>query len=36
MSKESVSKIYLILEKIDYVEQIVKNSGSITRALEDL
>ena len=35
MSKESVSKIYLILEKIDYVEQIVKNSGSITRALED-
>ena len=35
MSKESISKIYLILEKIDYIEQIVKNSGGITRALED-
>jgi len=35
MSKESISKIYLILEKIDYIEQIVKNSGSITKALEN-
>ncbi len=35
MSKESISKIYLILEKIDYIEQIVENSGGITRALED-
>ena len=35
MSKESISKIYLILEKIDYVEQIVKNSGGIIKALED-
>ncbi len=35
MSKESISKIYLILEKIDYIEQIVKNSGGITKALED-
>jgi uncharacterized protein with HEPN domain len=35
MSKESISKIYLILEKIEYIEQIVKNSGSITQALED-
>ena len=35
MSKESISKIYLILEKIDYIEQIVKNSGGIIRALED-
>ncbi len=30
-----MSKIYLILEKIDYIEQIVHNSGGITRALED-
>ena len=35
MSKESISKIYLILEKIEYIEQIIKNSGSITKALED-
>ena len=35
MSKESISKVYLILEKIDYIEQIVKNNGSITVALED-
>jgi len=35
MSKESISKVYLILEKIDYIEQIVKKSGSITKALED-
>ncbi len=35
MSKESISKIYLILEKIDYVEQIIENSGSIIKALED-
>ena len=35
MSKESISKIHLILEKIDYIEQIVQNAGSITHALED-
>ena len=35
MSKESISKIYLILEKIDYIEQIVHNNKSITYALED-
>ncbi|TKI70904.1 DUF86 domain-containing protein [Sulfurimonas crateris] len=35
MSKESISKVYLILEKIEYIEEIVKNSGSITGALED-
>ncbi len=35
MSKESISKVYLILEKIDYVKQIVNNSGGITKALED-
>jgi uncharacterized protein with HEPN domain len=35
MSKESISKIYLIIEKIEYIEQIVQNSGSLTKALED-
>lgn len=35
MSKESISKIYLIVEKIEYIEQIVQNTGSITKALED-
>lgn len=35
MSKESISKIYLVLEKIEYIEEIVKDAGSITRALED-
>ena len=35
MSKESISKVYLILEKIEYIEQIVSNNGSITQALED-
>lgn len=36
MSKENISKIYLILEKIEYIEAIVKNAGSITNALHDL
>ncbi len=35
MSKESISKIYLIIEKIEYIEQIVQNTGSITKALEN-
>ena len=35
MSKESISKIYLIIEKIEYIEQIIENVGSITKALED-
>jgi len=35
MSKESISKIYLILEKIEYIEEIIENTGSITKALED-
>ena len=35
MSKESISKIYLIIEKIEYIEKIVDNVGSITKALED-
>jgi uncharacterized protein with HEPN domain len=36
MSKESISKIYLIIEKIEYIEEIVKNNGNISTALEDL
>ena len=35
MSKEAISKVYLILEKIDYIQQIVENSGGIVKALED-
>jgi len=35
MSKEPLSKIYLILEKIEYIEEIIKNSQSITLALND-
>lgn len=35
MSKEPISKIYLVLEKIEYIEKIVESSGSITKALED-
>ncbi len=35
MSKELISKIYLIHEKIEYIEQIVDNAGSITKALAD-
>ena len=34
MSKESISKVYLILEKIEYIEQIVNNNG-IVKSLED-
>jgi len=36
MSKESISKIYLILEKITYIEKIVADEKSITNALNDL
>lgn len=35
MSKESISKVHLILEKIDYIQQIVSKSGSIVKALDD-
>jgi uncharacterized protein with HEPN domain len=35
MSKESISKIYMVLEKIEYIENIVNNAGSITNALDD-
>jgi len=33
MSKEPISKIYLIVEKIEYIEQIIQNSGNITSAI---
>jgi len=36
MSKESISKIYLILEKIEHIETIVSNSGGIVKALDDI
>ena len=35
MSKEPISKIYLIVEKIEYIEEIVSNAGNITNALND-
>ncbi len=35
MSKEPISKIYLIVEKIEYIEQIVSDAGNITNALND-
>ena len=35
MSKESISKVYLILEKIEYIEQIVSDNSGIVKALED-
>jgi len=36
MSKESIVKVHLIVEKIDYIEEIIANAGSITGALEDV
>ena len=35
MSKESISKVHLILEKISYIEEIVNNCGGVAKALED-
>jgi len=32
---ESISKIYLVIEKIEYIEEIIKEAGNITKALED-
>ena len=32
---ENISKIYLVLEKIEYIEEIVTKSGNITNALND-
>ena len=36
MSKESISKIYLIIEKIEHIELIISNNGGIVKALEDV
>lgn len=36
MSKESISKIHLILEKIEYIEKIVEDASGITKALDDV
>ena len=36
MSKENISKIYLIVEKIEYIDTIVVNEGGITLALNDV
>ena len=36
MSKENISKIYLIVEKIEYIDTIVDNEGGITLALDDV
>jgi len=35
MPKENISKIYSILEKIEYIEKNIELSGSIYNALED-
>lgn len=35
MSKESISKVYLILEKIEYIEKIVNDNDGIVKSLED-
>ena len=35
MSKEAISKIYLILEKIEYIEQVIQKKNGIVSALED-
>jgi len=36
MSKESITKVYLILEKIEYIEKIVSENGGISNALKDV
>jgi uncharacterized protein with HEPN domain len=36
MSKDRISKVHLIVEKIEYIEQIVHKSGSISQALDDI
>ncbi len=36
MSKEIISNIYLIIEKIDYIEEIIDKNGTISIALNDL
>lgn len=36
MYNQNISKIYLVLEKIEYIEQIIENCGSISNALNDI
>lgn len=36
MSKESISKIYLIVEKIEYIEEIISKNRSISDTLSDI
>jgi len=36
MSNNGLAKVYSILEKIEYIETIIENSGNITYALEDI
>ena len=36
MSKELITKVHLILEKIGYIEKVIEQSGSISAALHDL
>ena len=36
MSNNGLAKVYSILEKIEYIETIIENSGNITYALEDM
>ena len=36
MSKESISKVHLIVEKIEYIEEIVQQANGIVDALEDV
>ena len=35
MSKESISKVYLILEKIEYIDKIIIDNNGIVKSLED-
>ena len=35
MSKESIAKIYLIIEKIEYIDKIVRTNGGISKTLDD-
>ena len=36
MSREKISKIHLVLEKIGYVEEVIKYKGNISLALSDI
>ena len=36
MSREKISKIHLVLEKIGYIEEVIKYKGNISLALSDI